>query len=45
MDRNDFTEDEAQARIDSQLSLEEKRNKADHVIDNSGLFVDTGEFV
>ena len=45
MDRNDFSEEEAMARIDSQLPLEEKKLKADHVIDNTGLFSDTGEML
>ncbi|XP_063687853.1 dephospho-CoA kinase-like [Bolinopsis microptera] len=42
MDRNDhFTEEEAQARVDSQLCIEEKRKRGDHVIDNTGLFSET----
>ena len=46
MDRNDhFTEEEAQARVDSQLSIEEKRKRGDHVIDNTGLFSETGNFL
>lgn len=43
MERNDFTEEEAEARIGSQLSLSEKRDKADHVIDNTGEFTLTGQ--
>lgn len=35
MDRNDLTEEEANARITSQLSLEEKSKFADIIIDNS----------
>lgn len=35
MDRNDLTEEEANARITSQLSLEEKSKLADIIIDNS----------
>jgi dephospho-CoA kinase len=42
MDRNDFSEEEAQARIDSQLPIEEKKKRGDHLIDNSGLFSETG---
>ena len=42
MDRNDFSEEEALARINSQLSLEEKKSKADHVVDNTGIFSETG---
>jgi dephospho-CoA kinase len=34
--RDGLTKDEAQARIDSQLGIEEKRKLADYVIDNSG---------
>ncbi|KAL5250549.1 hypothetical protein ACHWQZ_G016322 [Mnemiopsis leidyi] len=41
MDRNDFSEEEALARINSQLSLEEKKSKADHVVDNTGIFSET----
>ena len=43
MDRNDFSEEEALARINSQLSLEEKKSKADHVVDNTGIFSETGK--
>lgn len=35
MKRNQLTRGEAQARIDAQMSLDEKRNRADVVIDNS----------
>ena len=42
MDRNDFTEEAANARINSQWSIDEKKGMADHVIDNTGLFLDTG---
>jgi dephospho-CoA kinase len=34
MMRNDFSEKEALERINSQLSLEEKRKRADVIIDN-----------
>ncbi|WP_414055157.1 dephospho-CoA kinase [Macrococcus equi] len=34
--RNNLSQKEAQARIASQMSLEEKKEKADKVIDNSG---------
>ncbi|MFS0646772.1 dephospho-CoA kinase [Siminovitchia sp. 179-K 8D1 HS] len=36
MDRNSFREDEAQARIGSQLPLRKKKEMADAVIDNNG---------
>lgn len=39
--RNGLTEKEARARIDSQMSLEEKCRKADFVIDNSADFANT----
>ena len=42
IDRNDFTSDEAKARISSQIPIEDKKQLADHVIDNSGLFESTG---
>jgi len=35
-ERDRFTEEQALARIDSQLPLEEKKRYADHVIDNRG---------
>jgi len=34
MKRNELSESEADARISSQMSMDEKRNKADIVIDN-----------
>ncbi|PRO64309.1 dephospho-CoA kinase [Alkalicoccus urumqiensis] len=39
--RNDYTEKEAEDRIQSQLSVETKKNKADIVIDNSGSLEET----
>lgn len=33
--RNNYTEKEAEQRISSQISIEEKKNKADFVVDNS----------
>jgi len=36
MERDSSSEVEAQRRIDTQISIEEKRQKADYVIDNSG---------
>ncbi|WP_160043271.1 dephospho-CoA kinase [Paenibacillus sp. USDA918EY] len=36
MERNRFTAEEASARIRSQMDIEEKKRKADIVIDNSG---------
>lgn len=41
----DLTEDEAQARIDSQMPLEEKIRRAHVVIDNSGDLAATGRQV
>ena len=41
MDRDRLTEAQAQARIRSQMPLEEKRTFADHVIDNTGTREDT----
>jgi dephospho-CoA kinase len=35
-ERDRFSVEDAQRRIDSQMSLDEKRKRADHVIDNSG---------
>lgn len=34
MKRNELSESEADARINSQMSMDEKRDKADIVIDN-----------
>lgn len=39
--RSDLTEEEAEARIDSQLPLEEKARRADVVIDNGGTLAET----
>lgn len=39
--RDDLTEEEAQKRIDSQMSQEEKKGYADHLIDTSHGFDDT----
>lgn len=41
MARNGFSEEEALRRIESQIDLEEKCRRADHVIDNSGTFEET----
>ncbi len=41
MERNDLSEKEARARIDSQLPLREKVNLADAVIDNNGSIKET----
>lgn len=41
MARDSATREEIQARIDSQLPLTEKEQRADHVIDNSGELSDT----
>ncbi|MDT3425200.1 dephospho-CoA kinase [Paenibacillus forsythiae] len=39
--RNGLTQDQAEARLDSQMDIELKRAKADYVIDNSGDLADT----
>ena len=36
MKRNGFTYEEAKARIEAQMPLAEKREKADHILDNRG---------
>ena len=36
MERNGYTKEEAQARIDTQIPVDQKRQKASYVIDNSG---------
>ncbi|MDA7027189.1 dephospho-CoA kinase [Bacillus sp. CLL-7-23] len=41
MKRNQLTEEEAKNRINAQLSLDEKKEKADVVIDNSGSLENT----
>jgi len=41
MERNKYTREEAVKRIDSQMSLDEKKRRADVVIDNSGSFAET----
>lgn len=41
MDRNQFTEAEAMARIQSQMPLEEKIEKSDAVINNNGTIDET----
>ncbi|HHY75688.1 MAG TPA: dephospho-CoA kinase [Firmicutes bacterium] len=45
MKREGYTEEEAFARIDSQMPLEEKEKRADYVIDNSGTIEATREQV
>lgn len=40
--RNGLTEEEAKARVNSQMSLDEKRNLADAVLDNRGTIDETG---
>ncbi len=41
MERNGFTKEEAEARIYSQMSIEEKKKMADAVIDNCGTLDET----
>ncbi|MGD7021448.1 dephospho-CoA kinase [Rossellomorea vietnamensis] len=40
--RNGLTEEEAEARVNSQMSLDEKRNLADAILDNRGTISETG---
>jgi dephospho-CoA kinase len=40
--RNGLTEEEAKARVNSQMSLDEKRKLADAVLDNRGTIDETG---
>ncbi len=41
LERNGYGREEAERRVDAQLSIEEKRARADHVIDNSGPLEET----
>lgn len=41
MGRNGYTREEAVLRIASQMSLDEKANRADHIIDNRGSIEET----
>lgn len=41
MNRNQLTAEEAEARINSQMDIEEKKRKADVIIDNSGSAEET----
>jgi dephospho-CoA kinase len=45
MHRNHLSEEEAMARIRSQLSIEDKKGRADYVIDNRGTLEETREQV
>ena len=45
MERNNFSQSEAEQRINAQMSLEEKCNRATYVIDNSSSRERTGEQV
>lgn len=36
MERNRLSLEEAEARLNAQMDIEQKRNKADYIIDNSG---------
>ncbi|PTJ36556.1 dephospho-CoA kinase [Staphylococcus simulans] len=40
MERNDLTQEEAKARVYSQISIDKKRRMADRVIDNRGTLVE-----
>ena len=41
LERNGYGREEAERRVDAQLSIEEKRALADHVIDNAGSLEET----
>ncbi|UOY94268.1 dephospho-CoA kinase [Ectobacillus sp. JY-23] len=41
MKRNNFLQEEAQARVHSQMSLEKKKEMADYIIDNTGSIENT----
>lgn len=41
MKRNDYTEEQARQRIATQMALDEKCQKATHVVDNSSTSVET----
>ncbi|MFA9558708.1 dephospho-CoA kinase [Evansella sp. AB-rgal1] len=41
MDRDNFSKEEALQRIESQMSIEEKRKYADYIIDNQGSIEET----
>ncbi|GAA4835138.1 dephospho-CoA kinase [Paenibacillus vulneris] len=41
MDRDKLTEDQAEARLKAQMDIEQKKAKADIVIDNQGTLADT----
>ncbi|WP_280769881.1 dephospho-CoA kinase [Salipaludibacillus daqingensis] len=43
--RNDYTEQEAKQRMDSQLSIEKKKQYASYIIDNSGTVIETKQQV
>ena len=41
LERNDYGREEAERRVDAQIPIEEKRELADRVIDNSGSLAET----
>ena len=43
VERNGYERAEAERRVDAQLPIDEKRRRADHVIDNSGSLEATRE--
>jgi dephospho-CoA kinase len=45
MNRNHLTQEEAEQRISAQMSIEEKKKRADFLIDNSGTMEETKEQV
>lgn len=45
MERNGLSLEQAEARLNAQMDIEAKRNKADYIIDNSGEFAHTEQQV
>lgn len=45
MERNGFSIEQAEARLNAQMDIEAKRNKADYIIDNSGELAHTEQQV
>jgi dephospho-CoA kinase len=41
LEREGYGREEAERRVDAQISIEEKRARADHVVDNSGTLEET----
>lgn len=45
MDRDEITEERAESRLNSQMNIEQKKQMADYVIDNSGTLAETSQQV